>query len=286
MRRRRVSGGVGCALLFVLLACVACVQSNSAAVRASAPPLLAQPGEAPVLARVGVGRGAWSVAVSARLRRAYVTNRQDDTLSIVDLDTFQIVATTRVGSDPHNVIVDDAAGRAYVTLHGAYGVRADAVAVVATDSGALLATWPTGPFPAALNLDPGLGRLFVLSEGDNSVTVLDVQDGRSVARIDVPGNAMDLAVDAARARVYVASWLANVLLSYDTASLQQVGETALGPMPLRLAVGARAERVYVTRRYEPRGGGGRPLDGTEAACRGQRASSGRDAPRRGGGARR
>ena len=63
-----------------------------------------------VRALVPVRRGAWAVAVAPGLRRAYVTSRESDTVSIIDLDQNRVEKSVSVGPDPHNLVVDEGGG--------------------------------------------------------------------------------------------------------------------------------------------------------------------------------
>jgi YVTN family beta-propeller protein len=202
-----------------------------------------QPG--PLRALVTVPRGAWSVAVAPRLRRAYVTSRESDVVSYVDLEQNRVVQAVTVGPDPHNLVVDEDAGRVYVTLHGGTStLRGDAVAVLDALDGSVIAKWPTGPFPAQIDIDPGLGRLYVVNEGDSTVSVLDTADGSLVRHVKMPGQAMDVAASTGSGRAYVTTWLGAGLVAIDGRTAEVVAQTPLGQMPLRVAVNSRTERVY------------------------------------------
>jgi YVTN family beta-propeller protein len=220
------------------------VRLNEPASAAQTPVVADSPAAAGVLGTVPAGRGAWSVAVSESLRRAYVTNRDEDTVTVVDLLASEVVATLPMGKDPHNVAVDEAANRVYVTLHGG-PERGNAVAVLDAADGRLLATWPTGPFPAGLALNPERGRLYVQNEGDNTITVLDTRSGAEVARLSMPGLLTDIAVSSGSGRLYAPNWVANVLVTLDGQTHAVLAQVPLGPMPWRVAVNPRTERVYV-----------------------------------------
>ncbi|HEY7062459.1 MAG TPA: YncE family protein [Chloroflexota bacterium] len=201
---------------------------------------------APLRALVSVPNGAWAVAVAPSLRRAYVTSRESDAVTFVDLDQNRVEQTVTIGPDPHNLVVDEAAGRLYVTLHGGTSaLRGDAVAVLDATTGAVLAKWPTGPFPAQIDLDPNLGRLFVVNEGDSTITVLDTQSGAEVQRIGVAGSGTDVAVSPPTGHVYVTTWPARLLVTLDGRTGETLAQTPLGQMPLRIAVNPVTERVYV-----------------------------------------
>jgi len=212
---------------------------------ATLPTPMATVERAAVRALVPVAPGAWSLAVAPRLHRAYVTSRESDVVSIVDLDQNQVVQAVSVGPDPHNVVVDEAAGRAYVTLHGGTSTqRGDAVAVLDALEGTVLAKWPTGPFPAQIDLDPVLGRLYVVNEGDGTVSLLDTADGSTVRQVKMPGQPMDVAASVTSGRAYVTTWVGGGLVALDGRDGAVVAQTPLGPMPLRVAVNPKTERVY------------------------------------------
>jgi YVTN family beta-propeller protein len=196
-------------------------------------------------ALVPMPRGAWSVAVAPRLRRAYVTSREADTVSFVDLDQNRVDQAVTIGPDPHNLVVDEAAGRVYVSLHGGTSsLRGDAVAVLDALDGTVLAKWPTGPFPAQIDIDPTLGRLYVVNEGDSTVSLIDTADGSVVRQVKMPGQAMDVAASPASGRAYVSTWTGGGLITLDGRTGDILAQTPVGPMPLRVAVNPRTERVY------------------------------------------
>jgi YVTN family beta-propeller protein len=195
---------------------------------------------------IPTGRGAWSVAVAPSLRRAYVTNRAADTVTLVDLDRNAVAGTVTVAPDPHNVVVDEATRRVFVTLHGGTSAaRGDAVAVLDALDGTLLATWPAGAFPAQLALDSSLGQLYVVNEAVNTLTVLGLQTGVMLAQVPMSGNPTDVAVSDTTGRVYVTDWITHQVIVLDGRTRAVVGQVPVGTMPLRVAVNPATERVYV-----------------------------------------
>ncbi len=109
----------------------------------------------------------------------------------------------------------------------------------------LLATWPAGDFPAQLALDPGLRQLYVVNEGANTLTVLDLDHGAMLARIPMPGNPTDVAVNPNDARVYVTDWLARQVVVVDGRTRELVAPLPVGSMPLRIAVDQAMQRLFV-----------------------------------------
>ncbi len=241
------------ALVFVLLA--ACQPPTS---RGTSPAASSStPAPARVRAVLAVPQGAWAVAVAPALRRAYVTSREADAVTLIDLDREAVAGTVRVGPDPHNVVVDAPSQRVFVTLHGGTSpARGDAVAVLDALRGAVLAIWPAGDFPAQLALDPTLHQLYVVNERANTLTILDLADGTLLAQLPMPGNPTDVAASPASGRVYVSDWIARQVVVIDGRAREIVGQFAVGSMPLRLAVDPARERAYVLDGTAPGAGRG------------------------------
>ncbi len=64
--------------------------------------------------RIPVGRGAFGVAGDVHGRRAYVGNRDDKTVSVVNLNTNAVVQTLRQDGSPFGMGVDKMSGKLYV----------------------------------------------------------------------------------------------------------------------------------------------------------------------------
>jgi YVTN family beta-propeller protein len=64
---------------------------------------------------VKAGSHPVSVAVDSQNGRAYVVNAGDGTVSVLDGETDDVVATVQVGDHPYSIASDSAAGKIYVT---------------------------------------------------------------------------------------------------------------------------------------------------------------------------
>src|ERR671936_2116472 len=68
----------------------------------------------PVLTTVTVGRLPWRVVVDEHSRRAFVVNRGEGTVSVLDSATGTLLRTLAVGDDPVAATVDERTGRVFV----------------------------------------------------------------------------------------------------------------------------------------------------------------------------
>src|SRR5919204_6229095 len=74
----------------------------------------------PVLTTIAVGRLPWRVVVDEQSRRAFVVNRGDGTVSVLDSATGMLLRTLAVGADPVAAAGDERAGRGFLG-HGGGG---------------------------------------------------------------------------------------------------------------------------------------------------------------------
>ncbi|MCO6439097.1 MAG: beta-propeller fold lactonase family protein [Phycisphaerae bacterium] len=162
---------------------VACAQSNSMIV---VDPMEGAIGEIPA------GRRPQDVAVDPQGRLAFVSNRLEETVSVLDLASLNIVGGIVVGAEPHGLVIDPAGDTLYVLNTGQ-----DAVSVV--DIGTSEETkWLAagmGPWSAAVS---GNGRHAVVTSvrpdyvpfrdpPRSELTVLDLESRRVARRLAVPG---------------------------------------------------------------------------------------------------
>ena len=66
------------------------------------------------VAEIPVGGNPTGVAFSPDGQRAFVTNRLDDTVSVIDTGARKVVATLKTGNEPHGVLADRAGKLLYV----------------------------------------------------------------------------------------------------------------------------------------------------------------------------
>ena len=68
-----------------------------------------------MLATIAVGKFPQHAAWSADGRFAYITNNQDNSVSVIDAGTFQVTATIPTGASPTSLAVLPDGSRGYVS---------------------------------------------------------------------------------------------------------------------------------------------------------------------------
>ena len=183
-----------------------------------------------VTATIEVGTTPGGVAVDPTTHTAYVTNINDDTVSVIDEATNTVTATIAVGGGPLAVAVDPAARTAYVTNGGA-----GTVSVIGEATNTVTATIPVGSGPGAVAVDPAAGTVYVANGGAGTVSVIGEATGTVTATIPVGSDPGGVAVDAAAGTVYVANFSGTV----------SVIDEATGAVTATIPVGSGSDAVAV-----------------------------------------
>jgi YVTN family beta-propeller protein len=190
---------------------------------------------------VGVGRGAWGVAVHPAGDEVWVTAREDNLVTVLDAADHSVRATITVGKLPLGIVFDPTGTRAYVASFGT-----DRVIVLDVASRTEVSSIAVGNGPSGLTLDAAGGRLYVANYGGNTVSVVDLDSERVVKTIKTKKRPVEVAVDPLRGRLYVTNFAANRISIVGTISDSILATVRVGKRPFGVAVDAERNRAYVT----------------------------------------
>lgn len=123
-------------------------------------------------------------------------------LGVVNLNLKSRVGDTFLDGHPESFQLEKNGYRVFVNVpHGASGPH---VAVIDRRSRSIVAKWSIAGkenFPMAL--DESDGRLFIGCRDPAKLLVLETRAGKTIARVDIPGDTDDVFYDAATRRIYV-----------------------------------------------------------------------------------
>ncbi len=68
-----------------------------------------------LIRKIAAGKGALGIRLDPVKKRVYTANRQDGTVTVIDSDSYAVLATLEAGSAPNTVVVNAKTGAAYVT---------------------------------------------------------------------------------------------------------------------------------------------------------------------------
>jgi YVTN family beta-propeller protein len=143
--------------------------------------------------------GVHGIAVLPGSKRALITNGHADTVSLVDLDTFQHIAEIPAGKDPDSILYEPFTGRIFVS-----NGESNDITVIDPIEGHVLATIAAGGAPEYSASD-SRGRMWVNLEDRNAVAEIDPKAMRIVRTIPVPGCSQptSMAFDANARRLFL-----------------------------------------------------------------------------------
>lgn len=191
------------------------------------------------LPAVGTGAGPTSVAVNPRTNRLYVANSGSLTVSVVDGESRQVLATVPMSTRPQSVAVNQRSGRVYVAT------AESSLVVISGDSNEVVDTIPLTSRPGGLAVDHRTDRVFV-AMSDPVLAVVDGPSSRVIANIPLAARPWSVAVIPETNRVFVTSQDAGTLSIIDGANYAVLATVPVGPRPCGVATNPRSRRVYVT----------------------------------------
>jgi YVTN family beta-propeller protein len=151
------------------------------------------------IGRIELGADADNVRIDAPRQRVLV-GYGEGAIAVIDFSQRRKTAEFGVPVHPEGFQIDHATGRIYVNVP-----KAGAIIVLDSFGGAPPMTWPLrglgGNFPMAL--DEEKRRVFVAFRAPTRLGVFSANDGQSIVRVELCGDADDVFVDEKRHRAYV-----------------------------------------------------------------------------------
>jgi YVTN family beta-propeller protein len=133
-----------------------------------------------VVAKVSVGRHPAHVVLTPDGRLAYVTNGDENTVSVVDTEARKTLANIPVGAYPHGIRISPDGKQAYVA-----NLKGGTVSVIDTETGREANQIPVGKGPAQVGFTPD-GRLaFASLSQEDKVAVIDPATRKVIKKVFV-----------------------------------------------------------------------------------------------------
>jgi PQQ-dependent catabolism-associated beta-propeller protein len=209
---------------------------------------------------------ALAAPLRAHAARAYVSNEDGHSVTVIDTDKDTVVATVAVGKRPRGLKLSHDATRLYVAVSGLpkcppsvpdeecakleRDLKADGVAVIDTRSLKLVTLLKAGSDPEQFDLSKDGKLLFVANEDTGQATVLDVNTGAIKAQITVGKEPEGVSVSPDGKWVLVTNESDNAVSVIDAHTFKVVRSVTVGKRPRDAAFTPDGGTAYVTGEFD------------------------------------
>jgi YVTN family beta-propeller protein len=217
----------------------------------------------------------WIVCVSlaigsavpvAQAARAYVSNEDEHTVSVLDTERGEVVATVPVGKRPRGMKLSRDGSRLFVAVSGLpkcppqvpdeecakleRDLKADGIAVVDTRARKVVKLLQGGSDPEQFDISADGKSLFVANEDAAMTSVVDIESGTVTRRIAV-GREPEGVVGSPDGRwMLVTNESDNSISVIDTRTLEVVNSVKVGQRPRDLAFTPDSRAAYVSGEFD------------------------------------
>jgi PQQ-dependent catabolism-associated beta-propeller protein len=207
-----------------------------------------------------------ALPVLANAGRAYVSNEDGQSVSVLDTEKAEVIATIQVGKRPRGMKLSADGTRLYVAVSGLpkcppsvpdeecakreRDLAADGVAVVDTQTRKLLQLLKAGSDPEQFDLSKDGTHLFVANEDSATASVVDLASGKVLERISVGREPEGVVVSPNGKWVLVTNESDNAVSIIDTATLKVLRSVKVGHRPRDAAFTPDSKVAYVSGEFD------------------------------------
>jgi len=211
---------------------------------------------------------AWLVLLPrlADAGRAYVSNEDDESVTVIDTGTAKALATIAVGKRPRGLKLSRDGSRLYAAVSGLpkcppaipdeqcakfkRDLQADGIAVIDTSSLKLLRLLKAGSDPEQFDLSADGRLLFVANEDAAQTSVIDVHRGAITARIPVGREPEGVRVSPNGRWVLVTNESDNAVTVIDAYTFKIIRSIVVGQRPRDAAFTPDSRTAYVSGEFD------------------------------------
>ena len=166
------------------------------------------------------------LAGQAHADEIWVTNEKDDTVSVIDIDTLEVIKTYETGERPRGITFSKDFSRVYICASDS-----DAVQVMDPNTGEILHDLPSGEDPEQFVLHPNDRHFYIANEDDAITTVVDTETRKVIAQIDVGVEPEGMAVSPDGKIAITTSETTNMAHWIDTETQELFANTLVDSRP-------------------------------------------------------
>lgn len=157
--------------------------------------------------------GLWGVAFSPDGKTAWVTDRETESVRVIDTQSREVVgAAIPVGEEPINIAITPDGTKAFVGNEDS-----DSVSVIDTQTRQPVAAIPVGEAPWGIGITPDGKKVYAANYNSETVTVIDAKTNQTIGDpIPVGGEPYELAITPDGRTAYVTNYGSETVSVIDT----------------------------------------------------------------------
>jgi YVTN family beta-propeller protein len=199
------------------------------------------PSDPLIAGRAPVGSFPAGVAIDTTRRRALVTNQSGDSVTVLDLTTFQALAEVRVGRSPaEGIDLHPGKDIALVANPGS-----NDVSVIDLRTNTVTRTIKAGRFPIGVAVNTETNRAYVVNGEDDNLSVINLDTFDVLGQIGVGPRPSDVAVNARTNQAVVTNRGGNSVTVIDLNNGSIVGTVPVREFPRGVAIHPETNRAVV-----------------------------------------
>jgi len=202
--------------------------------------VIAVPSDPLIAGRVGVGSFPAGVIVDRTRRQALVTNQSGDSVTIVNLSTFQAAGEIRVGRSPEGIDIHPGKEIVLVANNGS-----NDVSVIDLKTNSVSRTLRVGRFPIGVAVNAATNRAYVVNGEDENVSVINLDTFDVLGTFPVGSRPSNIAVNPTTNQAVVTNRGGNNVSLIDLNTGTRVATIAVGDFPRGVVIHPQSNRAVV-----------------------------------------
>lgn len=172
----------------------------------------------------------------------YVSNSDDDTVSVINSETNTVTTTVTVGTQPESLQASPNRNFVYVVNAGSNNIS-----VIDTSNNTVSTTITVGSNPAGIAVSPDSEFVYVSNRNDNTVSIIETETHTVTSTINVGTTPRGLAISPDGTTLYVANTGDDSISAVNlTTDIAETIALADGSFPINLTVSHDGTVLYVS----------------------------------------
>jgi len=165
-------------------------------------------------------------ATPAAAHTLYISNEKDNTISVIDTVTDEVIKSIPVGQRPRGITLSKDHKKLYICASDSNTVQVMDVA-----SGKIINTLPSGDDPEQFDLAPNDKHLYIANENDAAVTVVDTDTRTVVKQFDTGVEPEGIAVSPDGKWAIATSETTSMVHWFDAVNLKALDDVLVDQRP-------------------------------------------------------